>query len=85
MTSCIDLVSSDSLDPLEYIVELFLAFIIEAACSPCFDLLGLLVLLDTLASLLVGLEETKALLWHFVVDAVDFAGSGLLMVLKVDA
>jgi len=65
----------DAFDALQNVVEFLFFLVIEATSLARFSLFQLLVLLDTLSSFSICFQQIKALLRHFVVDAVDFASS----------
>ena len=80
------LVDADAIDALQNVLELLFFPIVEVSpASIRLRLLLQLVVLDTLPAFLVGLEEVEAGAGDLVVDAVDFGGAGLLVVLQLDA
>ena len=68
----LDLVVPDTFNAFHNVVEFLFFLVVEATSLASFSLFQLLVLLDTLSSLSICFEQIKALLRHFVVNAVDF-------------
>lgn len=76
---------SDAFYALQNVVEFLFFLVVEATSLAGFSLFQLLVLCDTLSALSICFQQIKALLRHFVVNAVDFTSPGLLIMAKIDA